>query len=84
MNERQRTARDRLRVIVAHTPRHEPPAQPAREADRDGRIAGLREVPALPIRFGRHLTAWLLWHTSRVSLVADVPPPQDLDRTARA
>jgi len=79
MNERQRTARDRLRVIVAHTPRHEPPAQP----NREGIIPGLREVPALPLRVGRHLTAWLLWHTSRVSLVSDVPQPADLDRTAR-
>jgi hypothetical protein len=74
MNERQRTARDRLRLIVAHTPRHEPPAQP----DREGVIAGLREVPALPLRFGRHLTAWLLWHTSRVSLVSDEPAPERL------
>jgi hypothetical protein len=79
MNERQRTARKRLRLIVAQAPRNQSPAQ----ADREGALPGLREVPALPLRFGRHVTAWLLWHTSRVSLISDAPPPTDLNRTAR-
>ena len=80
MNERQRTARDRLRLIVAHTPTTDPPVQP----DRDGARPGLRDVPGLSLRAGRHVTAWLLWHTARVSLIADAPPPGELDRTARA
>ena len=80
MNERQRTARDRLRLIVAHTPTTEPPVQP----DRTDARPGLRDVPGLPFRAGRHLTAWLLWHTARVSLIADAPPPDEFDRAARA
>jgi hypothetical protein len=80
MNERQRTARARLRLIVAHAPRNEPPAQP----DGDGALPGLRNVPGLPLRVGRHVTAWILWHTSRVSLLDDAPPPAELQRTARA
>jgi hypothetical protein len=79
MNKRQRTAQKRLRLIVAHAPRHQSPAQ----ANREGALPGLREVPALPLRFGRHLTAWLLWQTSRVSLISDAPAPTDLNRTAR-
>jgi hypothetical protein len=80
MNERQRTARERLRVIVAHTPTPEPPVQ----ADQDGARPGLRNLPGLSVRAGRHLTAWLLWHTTRVSLIADAPPPDEFDRAARA
>jgi hypothetical protein len=53
------------------------------EPERDAGLPGLREVPSLPLRFGRHLTAWIVWHTSRVSLLSDSPPPRDLDRTAR-
>ena len=29
------------------------------------------EVPVLPFRAGRHLAAWIMWHTARVSLVED-------------
>jgi hypothetical protein len=32
-------------------------------------------MPALPLRVGRHLATWLVWHTARVSLLADAPPP---------
>jgi len=80
MNERQRTARERLRGIVAHTPTSEPPVQ----EDHNGTRPGLRDVPALSVRAGRHVTAWLLWHTTRVSLIADAPPPDELNRAARA
>jgi len=66
-------------LIVAHAPRHDPPAPP----DDEGALAGLRDVPALPLRVGRHVTAWLLWHTARVSLLEDAPPPAEFDRTAR-
>jgi hypothetical protein len=90
MNERQRTARDRLRVIVAQAPRKEPAREEKRpemrprmpSPERDAGLPGLREVPSLPLRVGRHLTAWVIWHTTRVSLVSDSPPPRELDRTA--
>ena len=65
---------------MAHTPRHDPPPPP----DDEGTLSGLRDVPSLPLRVGRHVTAWLLWHTARVSLLEDAPAPADLDRTARA
>ena len=78
MNSRQRTAQERLRLIVADTPRNDAPAHP----EPEGSLPGLRDVPALPLRAGRHLAAWLLWHTARVSLIADAPPPASLDRTA--
>jgi hypothetical protein len=34
------------------------------------------EVPVLPLRAGRHLAAWIMWHTARVSLAEDaaIPP----------
>lgn len=28
-----------------------------------------------PLRFGRHLAVWFVWHTAGVSLVRDQPPP---------
>ncbi len=48
----------------------------------------LREVPAqlrevggrsigLPVRAGRHITSWILWQTSRVSLLDDHAQPPD-------
>ena len=66
-------------MIVAQAPMKEPVRPPEPDVGRPG----LREVPSLPLRFGRHLTAWVLWHTSRVSLISDAPPPRELDRTAR-
>ncbi|MEX0993312.1 MAG: hypothetical protein WDZ37_04870 [Solirubrobacterales bacterium] len=47
----------------------------------------LREVPSqfrdarglplrLPLRAGRHITRWILWQTSRVSLLEDHSRPQ--------
>ena len=81
MNERQRTARARLRLIVAHAPRQEPPVQPVED---EGGLSGLRDLPGLSLRVGRHVTAWLLWHTARVSLVEDTQPrPAELNRAAR-
>jgi hypothetical protein len=50
----------------------------------EGARPALRDVPGLSLRAGRHLTAWLLWHTSRVSLLEDRPPPAEFDRAARA
>jgi hypothetical protein len=49
----------------------------------------LRGVPVLPFRAGRHLTAWIIWHTARVSLLSDHTAPQPPDerrstRTGRA
>jgi hypothetical protein len=78
MNSRQRTARERLRLIVADTPQNNAPTH----AEPERSLPGLRGVPVLPLRAGRHVAAWLLWHTARVSLIADAPPPADLRRTA--
>jgi hypothetical protein len=36
----------------------------------------LRDVPVLPLRAGRHLTAWIIWHTAKVSLLSDHAAPQ--------
>jgi hypothetical protein len=33
-------------------------------------------VPALPLRAGRHITAWIVWHTAKVSLLSDHAAPQ--------
>jgi hypothetical protein len=43
---------------------------------------GIREVPGLPLRVGRHLTAWVVWHTARVSLLSDSPVGGELDGSA--
>jgi hypothetical protein len=71
MNERQRTARERLRLIVAQAPTQ----HVSTHGGADGSLPGLRDVPVLPLRLGRHVAAWLVWHTARVSLLADAPPP---------
>jgi hypothetical protein len=34
----------------------------------EGSPLSLKEMPILPLRAGRHLTAWILWHTARVSI----------------
>ena len=39
----------------------------------------LRDVPALPFRAGRHLTAWVVWQTAKVSLLSDHAAPQPPD-----
>jgi hypothetical protein len=39
-------------------------------------FARLREVPSMPLRAGRHMTAWILWHTARRSTLADLTAPQ--------
>jgi hypothetical protein len=43
---------------------------------------GITEVPVIPFRAGRHLAAWIVWHTARVSwldaadhVVTPPPPP---------
>ena len=36
----------------------------------------LRDVPGLPLRAGRHLTAWIVWHTAKVSMLSDHAAPQ--------
>ena len=32
----------------------------------DASSLNLKVVPSLPLRAGRHLTAWVRWHTARV------------------
>ncbi len=44
----------------------------------------LRDVPALPLRAGRHLTAWIVWQTARVSLLTDHAAPQPPDERRSA
>ena len=43
--------------------------------DRPLSIPG--ELPVLPLRAGRHLAAWLVWHTTHVSLLEDATEPAD-------
>jgi len=33
---------------------------------------GIIDVPVIPFRAGRHLAAWIVWHTSRVSWLDDL------------
>jgi len=42
----------------------------------------LREVPGLPFKAGRHITAWVVWQTSRVSMLDDHSQPQPPDTDA--
>ena len=51
------------------------------DSERDGGLGSLREVPGLPFRFSRHLTAWVVWHTSRVSLLPDRAPAELRERS---
>jgi hypothetical protein len=44
----------------------------------------LREVPVLPLRAGRHLTAWIVWHTAKVSLLSDHAAPQPPEQQSGA
>jgi hypothetical protein len=57
---------------VATAPRH---TNSVRD-ERGGGLPALRDMPALPLRVGRHLTAWLVWHAAGVSLVEDGPAPR--------
>jgi hypothetical protein len=43
---------------------------------QDGSFARLRDVPAMPLRAGRHITAWIVWHAARRSTLADLAAPQ--------
>jgi hypothetical protein len=84
MNQRQITARKRLRLIVAHSPTaQQRNGQRRRQQEHEASLSGLRDVPALPLRVGRHLAAWVVWHTARVSLIADAPPPAEFDAGQR-
>jgi hypothetical protein len=46
-------------------------------------FARLREVPSIPFRAGRHLTAWIVWHTARRSTLADLATPQPPEDSIR-
>jgi hypothetical protein len=41
-------------------------------------------VPVLPLRAGRHLTAWIVWHTAKVSLLSDHAAPQPPEQQSGA
>jgi hypothetical protein len=81
MNDRQRTAQARLRLIVAQAPTEKPPVQ----VEEEGMLSGLRDLPGISLRLGRHVTSWLAWHTAGVCLMDDCPPhpAAELDRVAR-
>ena len=52
--------------------------------EQETSFARLREVPSIPLRAGRHLTAWILWHTARRSTLADLTAPQPPEESMRA
>ena len=37
-----------------------------------GTTLNIREVPGLPFRAGRHLSAWVRWHVSRACYADDL------------
>ena len=73
----QSTAGFEPELIVSQVNRQTQSAEPS----HDGGLS-LRGVPGLPLRVGRHLTAWVVWHTARVSLLSDLPSHGDLDGPA--
>jgi hypothetical protein len=50
----------------------------------DSNPSRLRDVPVLPLRAGRHLTAWIVWHTAKVSLLSDHAAPQPPEQQSGA
>jgi hypothetical protein len=44
----------------------------------------ITEVPVLPIRASRHLAAWVVWQTTRVSLVDDLPAAAPIKQRRRS
>jgi hypothetical protein len=53
------------------------------EQTQETSFARLREVPAMPLRAGRHLTAWIVWHTARRSTLTDLTAPQPPEESNR-
>jgi hypothetical protein len=51
--------------------------------EQETSFARLREVPSMPLRAGRHLTAWILWHTARRSTLTDLTAPQPPEESMR-
>jgi hypothetical protein len=49
--------------------------------EQETSFARLREVPAMPLRAGRHLTAWIVWHTARRSTLDDLTAPQPPEKS---
>jgi hypothetical protein len=47
-------------------------------------FARLRDVPSMPLRAGRHITAWIVWHTARRSTLADLTAPQPPEESMSA
>ena len=37
----------------------------------------------MPLRAGRHLTAWIVWHTARRSTLTDLTAPQPPEESNR-
>jgi hypothetical protein len=76
MND-QSTAGFEPQLIVSQQNRQETNA----DSSHEGPLGTLREVPGLPLRVGRHLTAWVVWHTARVSLLPDRVPAELRERS---
>jgi hypothetical protein len=51
----------------------------ATDRSTEGSPLTLREVPALPLRAGKHLASWVLWHTAKVNLAGDTLSPRQED-----
>jgi hypothetical protein len=71
MYELRQTAGFEPQLIVSHESQQETSTRTS-----SGGVPSLREVPGLPLRVGRHLTAWVVWHTARVTLLSDVSSHQ--------
>jgi hypothetical protein len=74
MYELKQTAGFEPQLIVSHESRQETTARASK-----GGVPSLREFPALPLRVGRHLTAWVVWHTTHVTLLSDVSSHGELN-----
>jgi hypothetical protein len=73
----QITAGFEPQLIVSQQNRQETDAT----SPQAGHLGTLREVPGLPLRVGRHLTAWVVWHTAKVSLLPDRVPAELRNRS---
>ena len=76
MQDEMSTAGFEPQLIVSQASRQDTRAH---APNGGGPIGTLRDVPGLPLRVGRHLTAWVVWHTTRVTLLSDVSAHSQLN-----
>jgi hypothetical protein len=55
-----------------------------KSSSTDASPLNIKEMPRLPLRAGRHLTAWILWQTARVSLDKGSLSAEHSDKTLGA